>query len=205
MNAYEIILIILGVICIVVSSIVIDKSNKSSEKNIDNNLDNFKNMADNEIIRLKNRLDEILAEASENTIITTENYLDKLSNEKITALSEYSDEVLEKINRNHEEVVFLYQMLNDKEEQLKNAISEFNSNSQRIYESKYVSDMDKEASEKKEQITISDQDSEGDINNHNNLILEEYKKGKSIIEISKSLGIGQGEVKLVVDLYKGFK
>ena len=65
--------------------------------------------------------------------------------------------------------------------------------------------MDKEASEKKEQITISDQDSEGDINNHNNLILEEYKKGKSIIEISKSLGIGQGEVKLVVDLYKGFK
>ena len=130
MNAYEIILIILGVICIVVSSIVIDKSNKSSDKNIDNNLDNFKNMADNEIIRLKNRLDEILAEASENTIITTENYLDKLSNEKITALSEYSDEVLEKINRNHEEVVFLYQMLNDKEEQLKNAISEFNSNSQ---------------------------------------------------------------------------
>ncbi|NLK73759.1 MAG: hypothetical protein GX288_00520 [Clostridiales bacterium] len=205
MNAYEIILIILGVICIVVSSIVIDKSNKSSDKNIDNNLDNFKNMADNEIIRLKNRLDEILAEASENTIITTENYLDKLSNEKITALSEYSDEVLEKINRNHEEVVFLYQMLNDKEEQLKNAISEFNSNSQRIYENKYVSDMDKEASEKKEQITISDQDSEGDINNHNNLILEEYKKGKSIIEISKSLGIGQGEVKLVVDLYKGFK
>ena len=32
-------------------------------------------------------------------------------------------------------------------------------------------------------------------------ILELYKKGKSVREISRELGMGQGEVKLVIDLY----
>ena len=32
-------------------------------------------------------------------------------------------------------------------------------------------------------------------------ILELYKSGKSIRDISRELGMGQGEVKLVVDLY----
>ena len=32
-------------------------------------------------------------------------------------------------------------------------------------------------------------------------ILELYKSGKSIRDISRELGMGQGEVKLVIDLY----
>ena len=32
-------------------------------------------------------------------------------------------------------------------------------------------------------------------------ILELYQKKKSVLEISKALGLGQGEVKLVIDLY----
>ena len=32
-------------------------------------------------------------------------------------------------------------------------------------------------------------------------ILELYKNGKSIRDISRELGMGQGEVKLVIDLY----
>ena len=37
--------------------------------------------------------------------------------------------------------------------------------------------------------------------NSNSEIIALYKKGISILEISKMLLIGQGEVKLVVDLY----
>lgn len=37
--------------------------------------------------------------------------------------------------------------------------------------------------------------------NSNSEIIALYKKGISILEISKMLSIGQGEVKLVVDLY----
>lgn len=39
--------------------------------------------------------------------------------------------------------------------------------------------------------------------NSNDIILEMYRNGNSIIEIAKQLGLGVGEVKLVVDLYQG--
>jgi hypothetical protein len=32
-----------------------------------------------------------------------------------------------------------------------------------------------------------------------------YAQGRTVVEISKLLGLGQGEVKLVIDLYKGKK
>lgn len=39
--------------------------------------------------------------------------------------------------------------------------------------------------------------------NSNDIILEMHKNGSSIIEIAKQLGLGVGEVKLVIDLYQG--
>lgn len=38
--------------------------------------------------------------------------------------------------------------------------------------------------------------------NHNDEIIELYKNGRSILEISKMLSIGQGEVKFVIDLHQ---
>jgi hypothetical protein len=39
--------------------------------------------------------------------------------------------------------------------------------------------------------------------NINGIILELHRSGMNIIEIAKQLGLGVGEVKLVVDLYRG--
>lgn len=39
--------------------------------------------------------------------------------------------------------------------------------------------------------------------NANDIILEMYRGGNTIIQIAKELGLGVGEVKLVIDLYKG--
>lgn len=39
--------------------------------------------------------------------------------------------------------------------------------------------------------------------NSNDIILEMHRNGSSIIEIAKQLGLGVGEVKLVIDLYQG--
>ena len=50
--------------------------------------------------------------------------MDRLTNEKMMAVNEYSDTVLSEINKNHQEVVFLYDMLNDKHENLKNTVTE---------------------------------------------------------------------------------
>ena len=42
---------------------------------------------------------------------------------------------------------------------------------------------------------------EGDEENRNQKIIELYRQNKTVLEISKQLGLGQGEVKLVIDLY----
>ena len=39
------------------------------------------------------------------------------------------------------------------------------------------------------------------ISNNNQMILDLYAKGKSNIEIAKELGLGIGEVRLVIDLF----
>ena len=54
----------------------------------------------------------------------TERVMEKTSNEKIMAINEFSNTVLEQIGKNHKEAVFLYDMLNDKHDKLKNTVSE---------------------------------------------------------------------------------
>ena len=39
--------------------------------------------------------------------------------------------------------------------------------------------------------------------NSNDIILEMYRNGNSILDIAKQLGLGVGEVRLVIDLYQG--
>jgi hypothetical protein len=69
-------------------------------------------------------MNELLSEISEETVVRTDDALSKLSNEKIMAVNDFSEQILEKIKKNHEEVVFLYSMLNDKERELKAAVKE---------------------------------------------------------------------------------
>lgn len=57
---------------------------------------------------------DILDEQIDNVKEQTEISLDKLSNQKMLEMNEYSDTILQEINRNHNEVMFLYDMLNEK-------------------------------------------------------------------------------------------
>ncbi len=49
---------------------------------------------------------------------------------------------------------------------------------------------------------VNDYSTVNDSVNHNDEIIALYKKGRSILDISKMLGIGQGEVKFVIDMYE---
>ena len=62
------------------------------------------------IEKLNGYQEEMLAEASEQ--------LSRMSNDKLMGMNEYSEEVLQRISKNHEEVVFLYDMLKEKEEDI---------------------------------------------------------------------------------------
>lgn len=120
MTGLEITLIIAGIAIVVVSFLFGEQldGNRSNEKGTDSiNSDEIKEA-------VKNQVDEAVDDAIDSTVEKTAVELDKLSNEKIMAVSEYSENVLKEIEKNHEEVMFLYGMLNDKEEQIKNTVKD---------------------------------------------------------------------------------
>lgn len=75
---------------------------------------------------VKYRLDDEAEKSADYIKDQTERELEKLSNEKIMAVNEYSDQVMDQINKNHNEVMFLYSMLNDKQKELDSAVENLN-------------------------------------------------------------------------------
>lgn len=79
----------------------------------------MRNLAQNII---KEEIQNQLSELSGDMLEDTEVRLDKLANQKIMAVGNYSEDVLKNIEDNHNEVMFLYNILNDKENTLKNTV-----------------------------------------------------------------------------------
>lgn len=132
MEIMEIILLAAGSVIFVLSFLIPDKNTASGGK--DGVPENAKLLAQEEIRGLvsqeldsiKEHVDDVVEEAVGYAIEKTERSLERLSNEKIMAVSEYSDTVLSEIHKNHEEAMFLYDMLNNKHTNLKNTVSEIN-------------------------------------------------------------------------------
>lgn len=74
-------------------------------------------------IRIK-KLKDLAANVVEEINDNTEDKLNTLSNNKIIEFEEYANQVLEKIEINHKEVMFLYDMLNDKVDSVKSVVSD---------------------------------------------------------------------------------
>ncbi|MDF2510402.1 MAG: hypothetical protein K0S04_268 [Herbinix sp.] len=227
MSLLEIVLIIVGIIIIIISCRLVDKNGKGNGKNTVISFSYEENISEEDKKKLMEKLKERLDDISEETIIRTDDTLNKVSNETIIAVNEFSDQILEKIKRNHEEVVFLYNMLNDKEKEMKAAIKEIDLSKKKVQEIiETKTSMEKLQAAKggmnvmqdqaariqpirrqlKESQTNLEAPSPNSLNSNNNTqILALYSQGKSVMEISKFLGMGQGEVKLVIDLFKGKK
>lgn len=232
MNPLEIALIIIGVMTVIVSCIMVDRSGKTVSHPAGQPFSLENSLTQEEKNKLVEKMKEQLTDVSEETVVRTDDALSRLSNEKIIAVNEFSDQILEKIKRNHEEVVFLYNMLNDKEKELKAAVKEIDSSRKKVQDI-----METRANAEKAQTVKAAKGQEAakpaapaaradkpvkstDIRpeaspgipvlnglnpNSNSQILTLYSQGKTVIEISKLLGLGQGEVKLVIDLFKGKK
>lgn len=219
MNLLEIIMLILGVLFIIISCrIVAHPDRKSNGVSIDNVIMDIS--LQEEFNTIKEQQVEKINNACEETVTRTEDYLSKLSNEKIMAVSEYSDQIIEKITKNHEEVVFLYNMLNSKEKELKETVREIQGLQKRAKEAvidkeeNAVADKDKAKPKQlgtqmqgiRKQLLVnsvnsSKESSQSTISINNAEILKLYSQGNSVLDIARRLGIGQGEVKLVVDLF----
>lgn len=272
MYGFEIVLIIAGLLIIVSSFMLADKGAQVTEYTVD------ESVIDKELEKINDKVNSLIDSKRDEIIEDTDDKLAGASNEKIMEFKEYTDQVIEKIDKNHQEVVFLYDMLDKKNAELKDALKQVNDTKAQLEQvikeaekktaigagnvnvalkkmaennenktdddrelashlAKDVNDIfakemkkervktqeetakkSKAKKEKKSAVVQEDTNekpetdekskeliSEFEKESNNEKILSLHKQGKSVVEISKLLGMGQGEVKLIINLYKGAK
>lgn len=233
MNTTEIILLLLGIAIFISSFVIPEQKSKATESDKRLSHELVKESMEQEIGTAKSQIQNMAEETVNYSIEKTERTLEKLTNEKIQAVNEYSDTVLVEIHKNHKEVLFLYDMLNDKQQSIQNAIKDVDKITKSVgdkvskeQETVLVPPVEEASMNKKpdkeEKVqdiftpfiskeicsdqTVKDSDFiVGVENNKNNKekILNLHKSGKSTVTIAKELDLGVGEVKLVIDLFEG--
>lgn len=124
MGALEIILLAAGAIIFIVSFCIPVKQEKLKEETRTLARQEVKSLVLKELEQVRGRLTELSGEEMQQQIDKSERTMERISNEKIMAVHEYSDTVLEEIHKNHEEVVFLYDMLKGKRENLQTSLDQ---------------------------------------------------------------------------------
>ena len=197
----------------------------------------------------------------------TERAMERISNEKLSAIGEYSDTVINDIHKNHDEVMFMYDMLNDKHKNLTSVVTEVTKKADEAkkvvkeVEEKIITPQEETSFDEKEPqmmlekitakvitpeeamelhvvgntstneeevkplqeqpanakvvpiteaVRVEAKSTNPDKNmkeltasdpiSQNRQIIEMHKAGKSNMVIARELGLGIGEVKLVIDL-----
>lgn len=120
----EIILIVLGLIIFTCSFFLPAGKKDKAEGTVQIDENEIRKLVEKEVDEAKGRIGDVVDETVTYAMEKAERSMDRITNEKMMAVNEYSDTVLEQINKNHQEVVFLYDMLNDKHENLKSTVSE---------------------------------------------------------------------------------
>lgn len=218
MTTLEIILLITGLIFIIVSFLISERFTGKKESSLDK--EDIRELVFKEIETMKNRMDTNLEETVDTTLDRTYRDLEKVSNEKIMAVNEYSDSVLGEIQKNHKEVIFLYNMLSDKEEKLKGTVAkaektktEVNSLIKEAEKKVNINESNEKTENKKQEQAVNKnrlekapvlkEFTDTKVSNNNQEIMELFEQGMSKTDIAKKLGLGLGEVRLVLDLFKG--
>ena len=222
MGILEIVLLIAGVIIFTGSFFLPLGGEKNTGIDQKAAKEEIHGLVEEEMNNVRSKMQDKMEETSEDAIEKAERALERLTNEKIMAVNEYSDTVLQEIHKNHEEAMFLYDMLNSKHANIKDTVSKMDkavkAAENKTLENKTATDKtagtvaeEKTADAFQTETLIQPENSpeigfmgetvqEGQ--NNNEKILEMHKQGKSTVAIAKELGLGVGEVKLVIDLYK---
>lgn len=237
MGILEIVLLIAGVIIFTGSFFLPLGGEKNTGIDQKAAKEEIHGLVEEEMNNVRSKMQDKMEETSEDAIEKAECALERLTNEKIMAVNEYSDTVLQEIHKNHEEAMFLYDMLNSKHANIKDTVSKMDKAvkaaenktlENKTAENKAAAEKtatDKTATDKtagtvaeekaadaSQTETLIQPENSPEIGfmgetvqegqNNNEKILEMHKQGKSTVAIAKELGLGVGEVKLVIDLYK---
>lgn len=280
MTGLEITLLLVGIIFMVGSFLITEKLSDSELNKVSElSEDEMQKILERELASAQQKIDAQIEQSIERSVEQSadrvDRALDKETNEKIMAISEFSDTVMENMNKTNNEIMFLYSMLNDKHaamtenmDELQKLLAEVDvkKEEQKEAQEKELADMlrkfeehigereaeiSREVEEKMEgktaefvdainaflaekaaqQAQVSqtpepeeeeeaveeilpeeeqEEEKEAEVeeaagqqeSNHNALILNLHRQGASDIEIAKELGLGVGEVRLVLGLFR---
>lgn len=221
MTAVEITLIIVGIVFLLVSFLVQEKLSPKDIECITSLSENeLKIIVEKQLKSANDQVEDAIENVVEEHTEVTKRDLEKATNEKIMAIDEYSNTVLESMNKTHNEILFLYSMLNDKHTELTNLAAQLQQFSEQMktkedevlenlaLAAKDVQQRVSEAEAGNENETVlaaveSVQNMQQDQINHNERILTLHQQGYSDVEIARELELGLGEVQLVIGLFKG--
>ncbi len=245
MNPIEIILLVVGILCIVVSFFIDPGLRKDQDVNVE--LDE----AQKESVR--RQVEDIVAQHLEVVNDNAEAQMDKLSARKIMEVDEFAETVKREIYKNHEEAMFLYDMLNEKAKEVKLTVKDVNTVKKQVDQMVKDSEQSVQEEEKPKRTrktTVKTEDAQMTQTaedeapkkrgrkkktevaegaeaeaaatteaqpktsrkttakkaaqpelTRNEQILELKRQGLDARQIAKQMGIGVGEVSLILDLY----
>lgn len=219
MGILEVILLIAGIVIFIGSFLLPAGGSDAGGIDTDAAKQEIHGLIEEEMKTVRAQVQDKVEETSEDVVEKAERSLERLTNEKIMAVNEYSDTVLQEIHKNHEEAMFLYDMLNNKHANIKDTVSKMDKAVKAAEDKvKAIDDTPTVKTEEPEKVNpaaepakteeaaspeigfMGETAEEGQ--NNNEKILEMHRQGKSTVAIAKELGLGVGEVKLVIDLYK---
>ncbi len=250
MTAIEIILIVIGVILMMGSFFVTEKlSQKEVEQISQLSSTELKHILERNMKSAEVRVEELVDDVIDRSMEIADRALEKETNMKINEISEYAETVLESIHKNHNEVMFLYSMLNEKHSELTEEAGKLEKLKRELHSleedvgqsmmgtGELLERLEKQAALAQRMVSQAatasavvpqaavrpsvaaeplkeeelDFDLEAELldkkeaemlSNNNRNILNLHEQGFDVREIAKQLGLGVGEVKLVIDLYK---
>ena len=216
MTALEVTLVIVGIIFVIVSFFIEEKlSQKDIDRIVSLSENELKVIVERQLRGAEEQIEDSIAESLEEAHEATKRAMEKETNEKIMAISEYSDTVLESMNKTHNEILFLYSMLGDKHTELTELAGQLGQFSEKMKntEDEVLHNLAEAARELEINMSAPEPINQDEAvrqaveaeeeGNHNDEILERHQAGMSDVEIAKELGLGLGEVKRVIGLYKG--
>ena len=133
MSTTEIILVLIGLVTVVVGYVMpaglthidgeaeAERARKNVERTVRRSLEGARNA-------IRDQIDDSLEE----TMLKSERSMERITNDRITAISDYADSVLSDIHKNHDEVIFMYEMLSDKHKTLTTLASDVSKSAKEV-------------------------------------------------------------------------
>ncbi len=144
MTGLEIVLIIIGAAIFGISFFMTEKLSSSDVEYIKKISEKEINIIlEKELTNAKDVIDDRIKEKVDDGIEEIERATDKDTNDKLLSMNEFSDTVLDSMNRSNEEVVFLHRMLNEKEAKIESLEKNLLDLEKRVMDSKKELDLDR--------------------------------------------------------------